>query len=105
MSATVLLTDQSTKVGTIALYWIPLGAGGHSVRFNGIVYEAITAAIERRTRCDLYHSALELVLPSGRYMIEMTPVPDGLGEQRGVVVEGPVGARSVGRIRLFRYEV
>jgi hypothetical protein len=29
---------------TVALYWIPLGAGGHSVRFNGRVFEAIEAA-------------------------------------------------------------
>ena len=25
----------------VDLYWIPLGAGGHSVRFNGRVFEAI----------------------------------------------------------------
>jgi hypothetical protein len=29
---------------TVNLYWIPLGAGGHSVRFNGRVFEAIEAA-------------------------------------------------------------
>ena len=28
----------------VDLYWIPLGAGGHSVRFNGRVFEAIEAA-------------------------------------------------------------
>jgi len=27
----------------VDLYWIPLGAGGRSVRFNGIIYEAMTA--------------------------------------------------------------
>jgi hypothetical protein len=89
----------------IALYWIPLGAGGHSVRFNGIVYEAATALIEQRSRCDLYHSALELVLPTGRYTVEMTPIPDRFGERRGVVAEGPVGVTSAGAFRLFRYEV
>ena len=36
------------------LYWIPLGAGGNSVRFNGRIYEAIKAAREHRLRCDLY---------------------------------------------------
>ena len=48
--------------GTVDVYWIPLGAGASSVRGNGIVYEALTAAIHRRPRCDLYHSALEIQL-------------------------------------------
>ena len=90
---------------TVALYWIPLGAGASVVRSNGVVYEAITAAVRRRPRCALYHSALELVLPDGRFMVEMTPVPDGRGSERGVVAEGPVGLRAARRIRLFRYEV
>jgi hypothetical protein len=38
-------------------------------------------------------------------VIEQTPVPDLHGEQRGVVANGPVGARWAGRIRLFRHEV
>jgi hypothetical protein len=95
----------TAAAASVALYWIPLGAGGQSVRLNGIVYEVITAAIERRSRCDLYHSALEVVLPSGHYTVEMTPVPDRFGAHRGVVAEGPVGARALVRFRLFRYEV
>lgn len=90
---------------TLALHWIPLGAGASVVRTNGIAYEAIAAALQRRPRCALYHSALELVLPEGRFMVEMTPVPDGDGDERGVVAEGPVGLRAAGRLRLFRYEV
>lgn len=43
----------------VDLYWLPLGAGGHSVRLNGRVYEAIAARLERRPSCDLYHSALD----------------------------------------------
>ena len=35
--------------------WLPLGAGGHSVRLNGLLYEAVLAAIARRRRYDLYH--------------------------------------------------
>ena len=35
----------------------------------------------------------------------MTPVPDARGAERGVVVEGSVGARWAGRLRIFRYEV
>ena len=32
----------------IDLYWLPLGAGGHSVRVNGKVFEAVAAGIDRR---------------------------------------------------------
>ncbi len=35
----------------------------------------------------------------------MTPIPDGHGERRGVVAEGPVGLKVLGRFRLFRYEI
>jgi hypothetical protein len=44
----------------IDLYWVPLGAGGHSVRLNGRVFEAVAAGLERRRACDLHHSALEV---------------------------------------------
>jgi hypothetical protein len=33
---------------TVDLYWLPLGAGGHSVRLNGRVYEAVAASLGRR---------------------------------------------------------
>ena len=89
----------------VELHWIPLGAGARSVRFNGLVYEALSAATHRRKRCDLYHSALSLDMPDGRYWVEMTPVPDRFGERRGVVATGPVGMRALGHVRLFRYEV
>ena len=87
------------------LYWIPLGAGQHVVRLSGRLFEAIGARFQRRRPCDLYHSALVVVVPEGRFTIEQTPVPDLHGERRGVVVEGPVGTRLAGRFRLFRYEV
>jgi len=89
----------------VDLYWLPLGAGGHSVRLNGRVYEAVVAAVERRGRFDLYHSALEVQVPAGRFVIEMTPIPDTRGAERGVVAEGPVGSRLTRRLRIFRYEV
>ena len=47
----------------VDLYWLPLGAGGHFVRFNGRLYEALVAACEGRPRRDLYHSALEVRVP------------------------------------------
>ena len=39
-------------VASVDLYWIPLGAGGHFVHFNGLVYEAVRAAIQHRPRCE-----------------------------------------------------
>lgn len=89
----------------VDLYWLPLGAGGRSVRLNGRVFEAVAARTGRRPPCDLYHSALEVRVPEGRFVIEMTPVPGGDGGERGVVAEGPVGSRWAGRLRIFRYEV
>ncbi len=98
-----MLHDGATAA--VDLYWLPLGAGGHSVRVNGIVYEAIGSLMQRRPRCDLYHTALEILAPSGRFAIEMTPVPNGRGWERGVVADGAVGTRSAGRLRIFRYEI
>jgi hypothetical protein len=89
----------------VDLYWLPLGAGGHSVRLNGRVFEAAAARLERRAPCDLYHSALEVRVPEGRFVIEQAPVRDSNGAGRGVVAEGPVGSRRAGRFRIFRYEV
>jgi len=93
------------SVSGVDLYWLPLGAGGHSVRLNGRVFEAVAAHLERRQSLDLYHSALEVRVPQGRFVIEQAPVRDRAGSARGVVAEGPVGTRWAGRFRLFRYEV
>lgn len=82
---------------SIDLYWLPLGAGGRSVRLNGRVFEAVMARVERRRPLDLYHSALEVCVPEGRFVIEMTPIPDAEGAARGVVGEGPVGSRRIAR--------
>jgi hypothetical protein len=87
------------------LYWIPLGAGAKVVRASGRIYEALAASAQRRPRQDLFHSALVASLPDGRYFVEMTPVPDHDGGQRGVVGGGAVGSRLLGRFRLFRYEL
>ena len=89
----------------VDLYWLPLGAGGHFVRLNGRVYEALTAGLQRRPARDLYHSALQVELPEGTFVIEQAPVHDGSGQERGVVAEGAVGARWAGRLRIFRYEI
>jgi len=89
----------------VDLYWIPLGAGGHSVRFNGRVFEALVAAREHRQRCDIYHAALVVELNGDRYTIEVAPCPDADEASRGVVATGAVGSRWLGWWRLFRYEV
>jgi hypothetical protein len=75
------------------------------VRLNGRIFGAVAARLERRAPRDLYHAALEVRVPEGRFVIEQAPVPDSHGEERGVVAEGAVGSRWAGRFRIFRYEV
>jgi hypothetical protein len=75
----------------VDLYWLPLGAGGHSVRLNGRVYEAVAALVLR--------------LAQGRFVIEQAPIRDGNGARRGVVAEGAVGSQWAARFRIFRCEV
>jgi hypothetical protein len=96
-----------TEAAGVDLYWLPLGAGDntHCVRTNGRIFEALTARYERRERCDLYHAALEVRLGGDRFVIEMAPVWSTDQPDRGVVCEGPVGLRWLGRSRFFRYEV
>jgi hypothetical protein len=89
----------------VDLYWLPLGAGGHFVRLNGRLYEWIASRVQHRPACDLYHSALQVELPDGTFVIEQAPVHDWSGRQRGVVAEGAVGSRWAGRFRIFRYEI
>ena len=88
----------------IDLYWLPLGAGGRSVRLNGKAFEAVAAWLGGRDRRDLYHSALQVYVPEGRFVVEQTPAWSD-GAERGVVARGSVGDRAAGRFRLFRYEV
>src|SRR5919199_5245628 len=96
---------QPSRTAAVDLYWIPLGAGGHCVRFNGRVFEALEAACQRRQRCDLYHAALVVELDGDRYAIELAPSPDADEASRGVIATGPVGSRYAGGLRRFRYEV
>ena len=90
---------------SVDLYWLPLGAGGRSVRWNGRVLEAAAAWREHRAAEDLYHSALEVHERGRRFVIEMGPVWNVDAADRGVLREGPVGTRWLGRFRWFRYEV
>jgi hypothetical protein len=91
----------------IYLYWLPLGAGGVGfVRLNGRIFEIFKARGEGRRPLDLYHTALEIRLPEGRFVVENAwPSPDVDLVSRGVVLEGPVFTRRLARFRPFRYEV
>jgi hypothetical protein len=95
----------TSACAAVDLYWLPLGAGGRSVRFNGLVFEAVAARVHHRTPCDLYHSALDVRTGADRYVIEMAPVWNERARERGVVAEGAVGSRRLGRFSLFRYEI
>jgi hypothetical protein len=101
----LLASDAVAGTAAVNLYWLPLGAGGHFVRLNGRIYEALAARMERHPACDLYHSALHVEVAEGTFVIEQAPVHDWSGKQRGVVAEGAVGSRWAGRFRIFRYEV
>lgn len=85
----------------VELFWLPLGAGGTCVRWCGRTYEVLAAGIQRRPAVPIFHAALRV----GTHVIEVGPIRDGNGAGRGVTVEGPVGTRLAGRLRLFRYEV
>jgi len=92
---------------SVHLYWVPLGAGDntHCVRTNGRIFEWMQATFERRSRCDLYHSALVVRIDDVEFAIEMGPSWGNSVSERGVVGEGPVGLPSLGRWKFFRYEV
>jgi hypothetical protein len=94
-----------TESSEVLLHWLPLGAGGRVVAFNGRVYEAIEARLQRRRPAPLFHAALVVRVDGEAHVIEMGPVWGNDPGDRGVVVEGPVGLPLLGRSRLFRYEV
>lgn len=95
------------RAASVELFWIPLGAGDTTgcVRWNGVVFEAASAAWQGRRPAALYHSALAVHLDGTRHVIEMTPAWGCPLPERGVVCEGPVGLAGLGRLRWFRYEV
>lgn len=88
-------------MASVALYWVPLGAGGRFVKLNGAIYERVCAIRERRPAQRLFHSALEVRIDDDTYAIELCPEVRG---EHGRVAGGPVGSRWAGRLRIFRYE-
>jgi hypothetical protein len=104
---TVASSRSRTDSARVGLFWLPLGAGDntHCVRANGRIFEALAARAQRRERCDLFHSALQVHVAGARYVVEMVPAWDVRTRGHGAVCHGPVGLRMLGRSRLFRYEV
>lgn len=95
-----------TPAAGVDLWWIPLGAGGWFVEFNGRLYERVKARQEHRHPVKLYHCALEVHLDGERFIIENAwPIPSSSKDSRGVVLEGPVFSDRLSVLRLFRYEV
>ena len=97
----------AAEQASVDLYWVPLGAGTAlpTVRWSGRVYEALAARRSRRHPQPIFHAALEVRLTTARYTVEMAPAWGRTHGRDGVVGEGPVGARWLGRSRFFRYEV
>lgn len=98
-------TESSAVGAWVDLFWLPLGAGGHVVRWNGRLYERLAARRDHRPPQDLYHAGLMLRSDDVTYAIEMGPVWNVPSKERGVVCEGPVAAQWLGRSRIFRYEI
>jgi hypothetical protein len=46
-----MATASSPPVSGIDLYSLPLGAGGHSVRLNGLAFDAIASHLQDRPGC------------------------------------------------------
>jgi hypothetical protein len=102
MSATSAGTEAS-----VDLLWVPLGAGTAlpTVRWCGRLYEAAAARHSRRQPRPIFHAALEIVLDTATYAVEMAPAWGASSRREGVVGRGPVGLRWLGRSRFFQYEV
>jgi hypothetical protein len=62
------------------------------------------AAVDLYWLRDLYHSALHVYVPEGRFVVEQAPAWSE-DSRRDVVAEGAVAAQALGRFRLFRYEI
>jgi hypothetical protein len=50
----------SPATGTVDLYWLPMGARGHSLALGGRLSKGIAARLARREPLTIYHSVLEV---------------------------------------------
>lgn len=87
----------------IDLYWMPVGAGTHFQRASLVLYESLAAALARRPRVALVHSALKLARQGQVFTLELMPLERGQPE--APLMTGPVGLRPAGRLRLFTYQL
>jgi hypothetical protein len=71
----------------------------------GRAFERVSASRGHRAARPLYHAALEVSVEGRRHVIEMAPAWGMREPDRGVVLQGPVGLRRLGRLRAFRYEI
>jgi hypothetical protein len=103
----VMSAERLSGEDRVDLYWLPLGAGATLpvVRWSGRLFEAVVARRGGRLPQDLYHAALEIWLDDMRYTVEMAPAWGNGHGQDGVIGNGPVGFRMLGRSRFFSYEV
>lgn len=92
-------------MSTVAVWWIPVGAGGWLVRRASGLWERMAASREGRAAQPLLHAAIEMTGPRGRSVIEMAPAWSGPRTARGVVGTGPVGLPVLGLSVFFRYEI
>jgi len=89
----------------VDLIWLPVGAGGRVAAHTSRWWEHLRAHQEHRGPRPLFHSALEVFDGDVYHVIEMAPAWDVPAGDRGVVATGPVGARWLGALRVFRYEI
>ena len=109
----VMISGPGTPVSAAAgvegaavdLYWLPLGAGGRSVRLNGRVFEAAAARAARRPARDLYHSALAVRVAAARFVIEQCWSVMRTASSAALSPKVPSGSAGAARFRIFRYEI
>ena len=73
----------------VDLYWLPLGAGGHSVRFNGIVYEDDRLVVQssRSKSCG----------PRPKVIIRVRPANSSVGDRHQPGADGAGAGKSRSR--------
>jgi hypothetical protein len=63
----------------VDLYWLPLGAGGHSVRLSGRMLKRWRRGSRGGAPATATTSALEIRVPEGHFVIEQPPLRPGGG--------------------------
>jgi hypothetical protein len=61
----VFVGEAPDQTAAVDLYWLPLGAGGHFVRLNGRMYEAVKRTSRASAGLRSRPLALRVQLPEG----------------------------------------